>query len=285
MSRKLRRALLFVPGSSPAMIRTSSIIDADSLIFDLEDAVAPSEKESSRFLLQKAFEALTFGNKEIIVRINPLYSPWGYDDLKLVSKIPNVNTILIPKATTEAVLEVDKALKGTNKEMICIIETACALEKAYEIATSSDRVNGLFLGAEDLAADMNFERTVEGEEIQFARFTVARAAYAAKVQPIDTPYITIDDLAGLRVDTLKSKSMGYAAKASISPLHIPVIKEIFTPSAEEIANAKRIIKAAEEADKKGLGAVQLDGKMIDLPIVLRAQKILDLCGEVDGNDH
>lgn len=274
--KKIRRVLLFVPGSNPAFLRTATIINSDTIIIDLEDAVTTVEKDSARYLVKQACEVLSFGNKELAIRINPYNTPWGYEDIKMVAKMERVDSILLPKTTPETVKETEKFLEGTDKEIICLIESAYGLQKAYEIATASNRINGIVLGAEDLSVDMNFERTLEGEEILFARHAIVVAAHAAKVQPIDTPFTAIDDIEGLKKDTLKCKLLGFTAKICISPLHVSIIKDVFTPTLEEVDYAKRIIEASEEADKKGLGAIQLDGKMLDLPIVLRAKRILDL---------
>jgi len=279
MKKKTRRVLLFVPGSSPALLRTATVINADSLIFDLEDAVAPSEKDSARYLVKHATQNLSFGKKEIVVRINSFQSPWGYEDLEMVSGLEYVDTVMIPKATPETVKETEKYLEGTEKEIIGIIESAYGLQKAYEAATASSKLSALQLGAEDLSVDMNYERLPDREELLFARHTIVLASHASNVQPIDTPYISIDDLDGLKNDTIKAKSLGFTAKVCISPLHVPVIKEAFTPTEEEVAYAKRVIQAAEEAEKKGLGAIQVDGNMVDLPLVLRARRTLSLVEE------
>lgn len=276
MKRKVRRILHFVPGSSSALLRTAAIIDADTLIFDLEDAVSLLEKDSARFLVKQACKYLPFGDKEIAVRINPFDTPWGHKDVQMVANIKEVDCILVPKATPESVKETEKFLKDSDKEILCLIETAYGLQKAYEIAIASKRVNGIVLGAEDLAVDMNFERTREGEEILFARGAIVTAAHAAKVQPIDTPFTGINDFEGLKKDTLRCKSLGFTGKLCISPFHVEIIKEMFAPTSEEIKYAMRVVEVAKEAEKKGLGSIQMDGKMLDLPIVLRAQRVLDL---------
>lgn len=276
MKRKSRRVLLFVPGNSPALIRTSTIINTDTIIIDLEDSVSIKEKDSARYLVKNACESLSFGNKEIAVRINPFNTPWGDDDLKVVANLKQVNTIVLPKSTPETAKKAEKYLEGTNIEIICLIETAYGIQKAYEIATSSKIINGIALGAEDLAVDMNLLRTLEGEEILFARNTVVIAANAAKVQPIDTPFTSLNNLEGLKKDTLTGKLLGFTAKASISPFHVKVIKDVFTPTSDEVDYARRVVEAAKDAEKRGLGAIQLDGKMLDLPIVLRAQNTLNL---------
>jgi citrate lyase subunit beta / citryl-CoA lyase len=275
MKRKARRVLIFVPGNSPSLLRTATIIDADTIIIDLEDSVSLEEKDSARYLTKQACNYLPFTNKEIAVRVNSFNTPWGYKDMQMISKMEKVDSILLPKATPESVKETERFMKKTNKKIICLIETAFGLQNAYDIATASKRVSGIALGAEDLAVDMNFERTPEGEEILFARNVIALAAHAANVQPIDTPFTAINDYEGLRKDTLKCKSLGFTAKLSISPFHVKIIKEIFLPTLEEVDYSKRVIEAAKEAEKKGLGTIQMDGKMLDLPIVLRAQRIID----------
>lgn len=280
---KTHRVYLFVPGSSPAMLRTAAILPVDAIILDLEDAVAVTEKENSRFLVKHACAALPFGQKTVTVRINPLNTPWGEADLAMVIRVPIVSTIVLPKANPEAVRELDQALEGTDKKIIGIIETPFGLQQAYATATASPRISGLMLGAEDLTAEMGLTRTPSGEEIAYARSTIALACCAAGVQPIDTPFIIIDDLEGLRRDTIRAKKAGFTGKAAISPLHIEVIQPLFTPEKAEIEEAKQLLQAAREAAEKGLGAVQFKGKMIDKPLIRKAHRVLEAAGESENN--
>ncbi len=278
-----QRVYLFVPGSSPAMLRTAAVLPVDAVILDLEDAVAVTEKENSRILVKHACAALPFGDKTVTVRINPLNTPWGEEDLAVVTRMPIVSTIVLPKSDPETIRELDLALEGTDKKIIGIIETPIGLQQAFATATASSRIRGLMLGAEDLTAEMGLTRTPGGDEITFARFTIALACCAAGVQPIDTPFIVIDDLEGLRRDTIRARETGFTGKAAISPLHIEVIQPLFTPAAAEIEEARQLLRAAREAAEKGLGAVQFKGKMIDKPLIRKARRVLEAAGE-DEND-
>ncbi len=281
----LRTVPLFVPGDRSDFFEKAADSTADTLILDLEDAVPAEKKESSRLQVEQALAQLASGNKELVVRVNALSSPWGTEDLSMVRRCSGINAVLIPKAEPAEVQLTEQLLGEADIRIICQIETARGLQLAYETLISSPRVTGTMLGAEDLAAEMNFRRTFTGEEIEHARHTLVVAAYAAAVQPIDTPYLKIDDPDGLRSDTIRAKEIGFTAKAALSPRQIPVIREIFRPCAEELEEARRILEAAEEARKRGRGVVTLDGAMIDAPVVNRARRVIELAREVEGDDR
>lgn len=275
---------LFVPASSPAMINSSAILDADSLIFDLEDAVALSEKDSARELLREALKSLRFGGKTTIVRINSLTTDFWEKDLEYMKDTP-LDAIMIPKAGPREVKTVSKILDKYNSKIaiVPLIETASAVENISTILESSPRVKGILFGAEDYTADMGIKRTKEGEEIYFARARLANAIHAFGVEGLDTPFTDINDMEGLKSDTLKGKSLGYTGKAAINPRQIDIIRQVYAPSEEEIYYALKVIKALKNSSGKGVFAI--DGKMIDAPIIARAKNTLKRAGiEVNSVD-
>jgi len=283
MSRQ-RTVLLFVPGDRPDYFDKAAESQADTIIFDLEDGVACSSKEESRVLVEQALQDRDFGSRELAFRINPLSTPWGLKDLEMIRRCSAVNAILLPKAEPGSVKKVSEALEKKNISILCLIETAFGLQQAYETAKASSRVDGLMLGAEDLAAELNLERTAEGTEIQFARQVLVLAANAAGVQPIDTPFLKVGDLDSLAKDAKNARKMGFTAKAALSPRQVPVIKKAFLPGLAEVEKAKKIVEAAEQAELQGRGIVVVDGSMVDQPVVSKARRVIELAGEVDLND-
>ncbi len=279
-----RMVLLFVPGDRPDYFDKAAESQSDTIIFDLEDAVACSSKEKSRLIVEQALKELNFGSREIAVRINPLSTSWGLKDMEMIKRCPAVNAILLPKAEPESVKRVSIALGKHSLSILCLIETALGLQQAYETAKASSRIDGLMLGAEDLSAELNLERTVEGSEIQFARQVLVLAANAAGVQPIDTPFLMVSDLDCLAKDAGNARSLGFTAKAALSPRQVPVIKKAFFPGSDEVKKAGKIVEAAEQAELQGRGIVIVDGVMVDQPVVSRARRVLDLAGEDDLSD-
>lgn len=283
MSKKSRTVLLFVPADRPDFFDKAFSSGADSIIFDLEDAVTGKMKDKSRKTLEEYIINKKVDHPEIAIRINPLSTPWGNEDLRMALSLDFSLTVLVPKAEPETVREIDKLLGASPLNIICLIETARGLQRAYETALASQRIGGLMLGAEDLALEMNLERTTGGEEIAYGRQVVALAAYAAGIQPIDTPYLQVSDMEGLRLDTENARKAGFSAKATISPRQIPVIREAFRPGQDDFEKALKIVRAAEEAEKSGRGIIMLNGCMIDEPVVARARHTLKMWKEAGGN--
>ena len=281
--KRLRRTMLFLPGNNPGMVQTSSILGSDSVILDLEDAVSITEKDSARALVREGIETFDFSNVELVVRVNPLDSPFGEEDIRVIAKC-KPDTLLIPKANEEAIKKADELLceieedqgfeKGSIK-LMALIETAYGLENVYSIIKSSKRVDGVLLGGEDLTSDLGVKRTKEGEEIFYARTKVATACKAMGISAIDTPFTDTDDFEGLKKDVIKGKSLGMTGKASISPRHIETIHMVLSPSEKEINYALRVLQGVEEASKKGLGVFSLDGKMVDAPVINRAKTVIE----------
>lgn len=287
----MRRTMLFLPGNTPNMLMNGGLLGADSIIFDLEDAVAPDQKDAARELVKNALTALDFGKCEIIVRINSLETP--YWELDLEEMLPLKPDVIMPTMVSGSQY-IEKLVKKMDEietrcgipvgstKLIPLLETAIGIERAYEIAVSTERMAALYLGAEDLTADLRCQRTKEGKEIAYARGRLVCAARAAGIEAYDTPFTDVEDLEGLEADARLAKALGYTGKAVISPRHIDCVNQVFSPSEKEIAYARDIFEAIRVAQEQGKGAISLRGKMIDAPIVLRAKIILDAAAELEG---
>lgn len=279
----MRRSMLFLPGNNPNMIINAGCLGADAIIFDLEDAVAPAEKDAARILVRNTLRYTDLSGCEVVVRINSVDTDYWKADLDaILPEKPDI--ILLPKASTPAdVLAADAYMTelenklGLSKRSISLmplIETALGVENAYAIASSSKRVCALFLGAEDLTADLRCKRTKEGREIEYSRTRLVVAARAAGVDVYDTPFTDVNDDEGIVTDAMVAKALGFTGKASISPRHVEVINQTFTPTLAEIDYAYEVMDAIALAKKQGKGAISLYGKMIDAPIVARAEQTI-----------
>jgi citrate lyase subunit beta / citryl-CoA lyase len=277
----MRRSLLFIPANKPAMLQNADIFNADAVIFDLEDSVLTSDKDAANHLLVEFLKVFKLENIEKIVRINGLDTIFGKNDLSMVVS-DEIDTIMLPKATTNSLKELDLLLtqiekkKKLNKKInvIAIIESAKSLVEINEIA-KANRVNGLLLGAEDLTLDLEVIRSDDGLEILIPRSLVIIAAKANQIDAIDTPYTNTKFETGLIKDSHLAKSLGMNAKAAIHPLQVELINQIFSPTKKEIEDAKKILDLELDAIKENKGAFSIDGKMIDKPIILRATKTIE----------
>ena len=280
----MRRSMLFLPGNAPKMIINGNYLGSDAVIFDLEDAVAPDQKDAARLLVRNVLGSLEFDRVETIVRINSIDTPYWQKDLEaIVPQRPNI--IMLPKTGTArdvevvddylAALEEKLGMELGTVRLMPLIETALGIENAYFIASARKRVVALFLGAEDLTADLRCKRTKEGREIDYARSRMVNAARAAGVDVYDTPFTDVNDDEGIVADATYAKSLGFTGKASISPRHITAINTVFSPTKADIAYAYEVMDAIAEAKAQGKGAIALRGKMIDAPIVARAQQTIE----------
>ncbi|WP_330389798.1 citrate (pro-3S)-lyase subunit beta [Cellulosilyticum sp. I15G10I2] len=285
MIGKLRRTMLYVPGNNAAMIRDAHIYGSDSVMFDLEDSISIKEKDSARFLVFQALKTVDYGDKEIVIRVNGLDTPFGREDFKaMVNARPDI--IRLPKTEKpEDVIEADLLITELEKEagievgtikMFAAIESALGILNAYPIASASKRLVGIAIGAEDFVTDLKTTRSKEGIELLAARSQIVFAARAAKISAIDTVFSDVEDEAGLIQETKLIKQLGFDGKSVINPRQIETVHNIFTPSQPEIKHARRVIEAIKQAEANGLGVIALDGKMIDKPIVERAIRVLDL---------
>lgn len=287
------RSLAFLPGNTPNMLINGETLGADALILDLEDAVAPAQKDSARILVRNYLRTHRERKSTLVVRINATDTEYWLDDLRAI--LPERPDCVMPtKVNGEAMLrELSDAMEGIEKEyglsynvvpLLPLLETAMGIEKAFEIATFSDRIMGLALGGEDLTADLHCKRTKGGQEILYARTRVVCAARAAGIEVFDTPFTDVDDLEGLQRDAAFAKSLGFGGKLVISPRHIDTVNEVFSPTEAEIAYAKEVLACIAEAKEQGKGVVSLYGKMIDAPIVARAKQVCEAAKAIFGDE-
>lgn len=279
---RFRRSRLYLPGNEPKFFLNAALHEPDGVILDLEDSVAPPEKDAARILVRNALRSVDFGSSERMVRINQ--GERGLHDVSAV--VPqNVHVILIPKVEhpdqVKAVhAEAQRARKASGQEqpvfLMPIIESALGCFNALQIATATPTVVALTIGLEDYTADLGAQRTLEGRESFWARQVVVNAARAAGVTPIDTVFSDVGDMEGLRKSVQEAKGLGYEGKGCIHPRQVPVVHEAFAPEEAEVERAKRIVRAFEEAEKKGLGVVALGSKMIDPPVVKRALRTVKM---------
>ncbi len=279
---KNRRSMLFMPGNNPGMLVSADILGADSIIYDLEDAVALDEKDSARNLVRNALSFLKFTHSEITVRINPIDSPYWEKDLEaIIPVLPD--GIVIPKASVDAVHSVEQKINEIKKahnitknfSFLMLVESARGIMDVNSIAKASSLIQGLLLGGEDYSVDMGIQRTRLSKELEYARFSLTTAAHAYGLDSLDTPFTDVEDFEGLRLDTAFSKSIGFSGRLVINPRQVEEIHKIFSPSSAEIERAEAILQAAEEAKQKGLGVFSFKGKMVDLPVIKRAQALYD----------
>ncbi len=283
--KRLRRTMLYVPGNNPGMIRDAHIYGSDSIMFDLEDSVSLNEKDAARFLVYSALETIDYGRSEVVVRINGLDTPFGKEDVKaMVSVKPDI--IRLPKTEKpEDIIQIDELIGELEAEigievgtikLMAAVENALGAINAYQIASASKRLVGIAIGAEDFVTDLKTTRSLDGIELLTARSMILFAARAAGIDAIDTVFSDVNDEEGFEKEVRLIKQLGFDGKSIINPRQIEIIHRIFTPTEEEINKSMRIIEAIKEAESRGSGVVNLDGKMIDKPIVQRAQRIIDL---------
>ena len=283
------RSMLFLPGNNPNMLINGNCLGADAVIFDLEDAVAPAEKDAARILVRNTMRYMDFGTCGRIVRINSIDTPYWRQDLEQILPY-KPDLILLPKTGCAAdILEADRYITELEQKLgipentvglIALIETAMGVENAFSIASACKRIRALFLGAEDLTADLRCKRTKEGREIEYARTRLVVAARAANIDVFDTPFTDVNDDEGIVVDAELAKALGFSGKASISPRHVEVINRVFSPTMAEIDYAYEVVEAIRIAKEQGKGAIALRGKMIDAPIVARAERTISMAVEM-----
>jgi len=285
----MRRSMLFLPGNTPNMLQNGSRLGSDALIFDLEDAVSPAEKDAARILVRNTLKYMDLGGCEIIVRINSIDTDYWKRDIDEILPLspalillPKTSCALDAQAADAYMTEVETklGLESCKTKLMPLIETALGVENAFNIATACPRVAALFLGAEDLTADLRCKRTKAGAEINYARTRLVMAARAANIDVYDTPFTDVNDDEGIRVDAEYAKALGFTGKASISPRHVDVINEVFSPSQRDIDYAYEVMEAIRVAKEQGKGAISLYGKMIDAPIVARAQQTIAMAEEM-----
>ncbi|MBN2570148.1 MAG: CoA ester lyase [Deltaproteobacteria bacterium] len=288
------RTLLFVPGNRPERVEKAVNAGADAVIIDLEDAVPLALKEETRPLVRE--KVRQHGNVNIIVRVNALESGFLKGDLDEIV-IKELRCIIVPKVESPSNLreinsllleaEMRKGLEAGAISVIPLIESAKAVQEIYEIVsekTSPERLFTVAFGAADYTLDMGIEMTREGNELFYPRSRIAVACKAARVEPpLDTPFmIDVKDAEGLKIDALRAKTLGFQGKLCVHPTQVVLCNEIFSPTADEVQYARQVVIAFEDAEASGMAAIQLNGKMIDYPVVERSKRILRLAERIGG---
>lgn len=281
---RLRRTMMFVPGANAAMLRDAPLFGADSVMFDLEDSVSLKEKDTSRALVHFALKTFDYSSVETVVRVNGLDSCGALDIEAVV--LAGVNVIRLPKTeTAQDIVDVEAVIERVEREngievgrtrMMAAIESAEGVLNAREIAKASKRLIGIALGAEDYVTNMKTRRYPDGQELFFARSMLLHAARAAGIAAIDTVYSDVNNTEGFQNEVRMIKQLGFDGKSVINPRQIPLVNEIYTPTEKEIDHAKQVIWAIREAESKGSGVISLNGKMVDKPIVERAERVIAL---------
>jgi citrate lyase subunit beta/citryl-CoA lyase len=265
------------------MIAKSFAIDADGIIFDLEDSVSPAEKEDARQAVVKVLAGAKQTDKEVIVRVNVADSYLGiHDILAIVPERPNA--IIVPKADERTVVIADAMIGAIEDRMgwepdtvklIPLMETAGSIVNAARIIGAARRVDGLQFGAEDLTKDLCIARTTEGDELQYARSVLVFAGRARGIDIIDSPFPDHGNAQGLIAETRRVRALGMTGKTCIHPSQIAPVNQLFTPASDDVAQALRVVEAFDQAVRQGKGACALDGKMIDAPIAERARRVIE----------
>lgn len=280
---RLRRTMMFVPGNSPKMINSADIYGADSLMFDVEDAIAITEKDTARHLVANALKTLKF-HSETVVRINhPTQTPFGMDDLKVILpskpdmiRLPKVEDVSEVQLVTDEIEKVEKENgwpEGTIN-IIGAIESVKGLYNVREIC-QQPRLIAIALGAEDFIANLKTQRTKTGIELYYARSQILMAARDAEIQCMDTVFSDVKDMEGFEREVTNSRDMGFDGKSVIHPKQITAVHRIYTPNDKQLTHALKVLAAFEDSLKNHKGVLAVDGKMIDGPIVVRAQRIVD----------
>ena len=280
---KFRRSLLYVPGNRPGMLQNIPFFGADTVLVDLEDAVSPEEKDAARLMVRSFLGLHPRPSIELFVRINPLDTPYGLADLQTILPA-RPDGIRLPKADRPELLVQLDARLGECEERLGLpqghfkivpsIESPLAVLNCPETACASGRIVALAFGAEDYTAAMEIDRTRSGEELFSARSRIAMAAKAAGIQAIDTIFPDVNDLDGLREETLVAKRLGFTGKSLIHPRQIETVHGVFQPTPGELQQALDVMRAISHARETGTGVVSLRGKMVDAPVVSRAERTL-----------
>ena len=282
---RTRRVLLFCPATDRKKVEKAGLLGADSVVVDLEDSVALSKKEEARELARVAFSEVDFGKTERLLRVNPFGTGLTDEDVSVVGRASRPpDGFVLPKVESAAdvrrmstllsALESYGRLAPGSLKLLLIIETARGVARLGEIAAASPRVETLIFGAEDLCGDMGATRTREGREVFYARSAVVLHAAAERLQAIDTVFIDLGDQAGLVDETREALAMGYTGKLAIHPRQVEPIVRVFTPSQDEITGAARLIREHGRHQADGKGVFSLDGKMVDMPMVRAAERVL-----------
>jgi citrate lyase subunit beta/citryl-CoA lyase len=275
-----RRSVLYMPGSNARALEKGRGLPADALILDLEDAVSPDAKAQARQQIAEAVKAGGYGQRELIVRVNGLDSPWGADDVKAIATC-GADAILLPKVESAAMIrDLEKAMKaaGAPKDMAiwCMMETPLGMQHAEEVAAASPRIACLVMGTSDLVKDLQAAHTPMRLPVLTALGLCLLAARAYGLAILDGVHLDLNDDEGFAAHCQQGKELGFDGKTLIHPKTIAKANEVFGPSEEEVAYSHKIIAAHAEAEKGGKGVVLVDGKLIENLHVENAKRLVAL---------
>ncbi|GBQ90375.1 aldolase/citrate lyase family protein [Gluconobacter albidus] len=281
---RLRRSMMFIPGANAGMLSNSYIYKPDSVMFDLEDSVSLTEKDSARFLVFNTLKENLYGDIETVVRINGVETPFWEDDLDMAVRA-GVQIVRLPKTeTVEEVKELEQRIEKIEKDcgrtigdtkIMAAIESACGVVNSVAIAKATPRMVAIALAGFDYLVDMQTSRSSGSEpELFYARAAVLHAARAAKIDAFDVAYGNVNDEEGFLREVEIAKNLGYNGKSLIHPRQIELLHKAYAPAQKDVDHARKVVAAAEDAEQKGLGVISLDGKMIDPPVVHEAQRVL-----------
>jgi citrate lyase beta subunit len=279
-----RRTLLFMPGDSARKIEKAATLDADSVVLDLEDAVAVARKPAAREVVRDALGRVDFNGRERLVRVNDLSSGLFQDDVRATLceqldgyVLPKVHNLDVLRAAMRFIAEccAERDMRTTEVSILAIIESGAGILNLREIAAAGAPLNALIFGADDYAADVGAIRTRSNTEVLFARSAVVAAAAAHQLHAIDLVFFDLRDEAGLASECQLGRQLGYTGKMVIHPAQIETANRAFSPDETEVAYARRVLDAYAEHQHAGVGAFQLDGRMVDMPIVRQARRVID----------
>ena len=275
-----RRSFIFTPGLNPEMYPKALKSGTDMVCIELEDGIAPQDKEIARNLALKLFqEKQENDGVERILRINSLREKFGIEDVQAILSTPNhPPALMIPKVKKpDEIVLLDNLLseKGHHCRIHVIIETNEGLENAYQIANCSNRIDALFFGGVDMSAELRCEN--KWEPLLYARSRIVHAAASAGIDAIDVPYLDLEDLEGMRKEAILAKELGFSGKGSIHPKQIPILNDVFTPSELSIKKAQKIVSVFEKANT---GLVVIDGKLIEKPVLREMYRILSIAKKI-----
>ena len=283
--KRLRRSMMFLNAQKPSLIKDPYLYGADSLMLDLEDAVAVTAKDTARFSLYQALKNVDYRGCERVVRINGLDTEYWKEDIRCsvaggadVLRIPKTEDAKMVKAVEDAVLAAEREFNRTEGStlLMAALESAKGVMNAYEVCTSSERMIGIALSGGDYTKDLQTKITGTGVELMGARQQMIIAARAAGVQCFDTVWTDLDNLEGFRKEVMLIKDMGFDGKSIINPRQIPIVHEVFTPSLKEIIFSEKVIREIDSKRKEGIGVFTVDGKMIDIAFYDGAQRVIAL---------
>lgn len=292
---RLRRTMMFMNAQKPGLIKDAYVYGADSIILDLEDAVAENQKDAARFSLYHALKHIDYGNTEVLVRINGLDTPHWQEDIRCVVaggadgiRIAKCESAADVKAVEQKVLEAEQefGVKQGRTLLMAALESPRGILNAYEIVTASERLFGCAISGGDFRKSMHVQIEKGGIEMLTARGLMLLAARAAGVQCFDTMYPNIDDMQGFEQEVIQNRQMGFDGKSIVNPKQIRFVHETFAPTAKEIIYAEKLIRSFDEQTDAGVGVYTVDGKMVDIPFFEDARRIIALakaCGVYDGD--